>query len=288
MKAVFFEKDRIENIGTVLASLPSDTGKNKKNHAANFLDSSLPVSVREEVSIAVRCAMIAAIFSARTNGNTSLPPSLTIEKAVNWFNQLPLDPVELTLLGFAAVYHLLHVLVSDTHYLSSSESSSSSSSSPVPGQSASSADDEADNAQHAARERAQSLNFPNLGRVASELMYWARNAYNPAFYGFTSELVEVVEKECTSLCQSAGVDVADYTRVRDHKVKTKRRRHRRSKKRGRQSADGSGKQPSVGQADCDQSPVVPSSPVDEAKSRSQKDGSTSACREIPPILSTLS
>ena len=287
MKAVFFEKDRIENIGAVLASLPSDTGKDKKNHAVNFLDSSLPVSVREEVSIAVRCAMIAAIVSARTNDNASLPPSFTIEKAVNWFNQLPLDPVELTLLGFASVYHLLHVLVSDTDYISSSESSSSSSS-PVPGQSACSADDEADNEQHQARERAQSPNIPNLGRVAAELIYWARNAYNPAFYGFTSEIVEVVEKECTGLCQSAGVDVAEYTRLRDHKTKTKRRRQRRSKKKGRRSTDGSVKRPSIGQADCEESSVAPSSPVNETKPSSQKDSAASACRDIPPMLSTSS
>lgn len=268
MKAVFFEKDRIENIGSVLASLPSDSGKNKKNHAVNFLDSSLPVSVREEVSIAVRCAMIAAIFSARANGNTSLPPSFTIDKAVNWFNQLPLDPVELTLLGFSAVYHLLHVLVSDTDYLSSSDSGSSSPS-PVPRPGTSSAD-EADNKLQPTRERIQPPSFPNLGRVASDLMYWARNAYNPAFYGFTSELVEAIEKECTELCQSAGVDVAEYSRVCEHKLKSKRRRQRRSKRRSKAAS-----------AEVDTAPTEP-----EVKTGAvpQKDGP--GCREIPPMLST--
>lgn len=277
MKAVFFEKDRVENIGTVLASLPSDSGKNKKNHAVNFLDSSLPVSVREEVSIAVRCAMIAAIFSARANGNTSssLPPSFTIDKAVNWFNQLPLDPVELTLLGFSAVYHLLHVLVCDTDYLSSSDSGSSSPS-PVVGPGTSSAD-EADNEHKQTRERIQPANFPNFGRVASDLMYWARNAYNPAFYGFTSELVEAVEKECTELCRSAGVDVAEYSRVRDHKLKSKRRRQRRSKRQSKTA--NSDKRSSV---EVDQSVTAPASP--EATKPAQKDGPV--CREIPPVLST--
>lgn len=268
MKAVFFEKDRIENIGTVLASLPSDSGKNKKNHAVNFLDSSLPVSVREEVSIAVRCAMIAAIISARANGNTSLPPSFTIDKAVNWFNQLPLDPVELTLLGFSAVYHLLHVLVSDTDYLSSSDSGSSSPS-PVPRPGTSSAD-EADNKLQPTRKRIQPPSFPNLGRVASDLMYWARNAYNPAFYGFTSELVEAIEKECTELCQSAGVDVAEYSRVREHKLKSKRRRQRRSKRRSKAAS-----------VEVDTAPTEP-----EVKTGAvpQRDGP--GCREIPPMLST--
>lgn len=265
MKAVFFEKDRVENIGTVLASLPSDSGKNKKNHVVNFLDSSLPVSVREEVSIAVRCAMIAAIFSARASGNTSLPPSFTIDKAVNWFNQLPLDPVELTLLGFSAVYHLLHVLVSDTDYLSSSDSGSSSPS-PVPRGTSSA--DEADNELQPTRERTQPPSFPNLGRVASDLMYWARNAYNPAFYGFTSELVEAIEKECTELCQSAGVDVAEYSRVREHKLKSKRRRQRRSKRRSKSSVEVV---------------TAPAEPT-EPEVKTQKDGP--GCREIPPMLST--
>lgn len=239
MKAVFFEQDRIKNIGTVLDALPSDSGKNKKNHAFNFLDSSLPVSIREEISIAVRCAMIAAIFSARATGSDALPASFTMQKAINWFNQLPLDPVEMTLLGFAAVYHLLHVLVFDTDYISSSDSSGSSS--PVPGTSslsaASSADDEADAAEdvRATRERGtQSESFPNLGRVAAELVYWARNAYNPSFYGFTPDLVDAVEKECTSLCQSAGVNIADYSRLHDHKLKTKRRK---TKKRNKLAAN---------------------------------------------------
>jgi hypothetical protein len=63
--------------------------------------------------------------------------------------------------------------------------------------------------------------MPNLGRVASELIYWARNAYNPAFYGFTSNLVKVIETECTSLCQTAGVHVADYSCVQEEKSKAK-------------------------------------------------------------------
>ncbi|RHZ52975.1 hypothetical protein CDV55_103346 [Aspergillus turcosus] len=215
MKAVFFERDRVANIGSVLAALPKDTGKNKQNQASNFLDSSLPVSVREEISTAVRCAMIAAIFTARATGDASLPAAFTVQRAIHWFNSLPLDPVELTLVEFAAIYHLLRILASDIDYLASSDSSAPPSPMSIP----SSSDDEA-----GASQRNNNIiphPIPNLGRVASELIYWARNAYNPAFYGFTSNLVKVIETECTSLCRTAGVHVADYSCVQEEKSRAK-------------------------------------------------------------------
>ncbi|KAF7159053.1 hypothetical protein CNMCM5623_004286 [Aspergillus felis] len=220
MKAVFLERDRVANIGSVLAALPKDNGKNKQNQASNFLDSSLPISVREEISTAVRCAMIAAIFTARATGDTSLPASFTVQKAIHWFNRLPLDPVELTLLEFAAVYHLLHILASDIDYLASSDSSVPSSPMSKASDSLSSSEDD----EGGASRRNNNIiphPIPNLGRVASELIYWARNAYNPAFYGFTSNLVKVIETECTSLCQTAGVHVADYSCVQEEKSKAK-------------------------------------------------------------------
>jgi hypothetical protein len=220
MKAVFFERDRVANIGSVLAALPKDNGKNKQNQASNFLDSSLPISVREEISIAVRCAMIAAIFTARATGDTSLPASFTVQKAIHWFNRLPLDPVELTLLEFAAVYHLLHILASDIDYMASSDSSAPSS----PMSKASDTLPSSEDDEGGASRRSNNIiphPIPNLGRVASELIYWARNAYNPAFYGFTSNLVKVIETECTSLCQTAGVHVTDYSCVQEEKSKAK-------------------------------------------------------------------
>lgn len=227
MKAVFFEQDRVANIGSVLAALPKEKGKNKSNQTFKFLDSSLPMSVREEITIAVRCAMIAAVFTARATGDTSLPASFTVEKATDWFNKLPLDPVELTLVGFAAVYHLLHVLASDTDYLFSSDSSSPSS--PV---SKALSSDESDDQQPVKQVPAQPI--PNLGRVASELMYWARNAYNPAFYGFTANLVRVIESECTSLCHSAGVDVTDYSCIQEERNKARKQtKKKRSSRRSR-------------------------------------------------------
>ncbi|KAK1149090.1 Clr6 histone deacetylase associated PHD protein-2 Cph2 [Aspergillus melleus] len=228
MKAVFFEQDRVANIGSVLSALPKEKGKNKSNQTFKFLDSSLPVSVREEITIAVRCAMIAAVFTARSTGDASLPASFTVEKATSWFNKLPLDPVELTLVGFAAVYHLLHVLASDTDYLFSSDSSSPSSpvSKPL------SSSDEADDEEPVKQILTQPI--PNLGRVASELMYWARNAYNPAFYGFTANLVKVIESECTSLCHGAGVDVTDYSCIQEERSKARKQtKKKRSSKRSR-------------------------------------------------------
>lgn len=215
MKAVFFEQDRVANIGKVLAALPKD--KNKQSQASNFLDSSLPISVREEISIAVRCAMIAAIFTARATGDASIPPAFTVQRAVNWFNRLPLDPVELTLLEFAAVYHLLHVMASDIDYLASSDSSAPSSPLSKPADAFCSGD-ESDSSTRQGNDIIPH-SIPNLGRVASELIYWARNAYNPAFYGFTTKLVSVIETECVSLCESAGVDVADYSSVQEEKIK---------------------------------------------------------------------
>lgn len=220
MNSVFLEHNRVENVGKVLAALPSDKGKNKQCHASNFLDSSLPTSVREEIAISVRCSMIAAVVTARIKGDDSLPASFTPEMATTWFNKLALDPVELTLLGFAAVYHLLHVLVSDTDYLLSSDSSAASTplseGSPVFG-----GVDNADDPPTCKREMpAESI--PNVGRVAAELIYWSRNAYNPAFYGFTDRIVDVIERECTSLCDRAGVNVDDYleARQKEHKKKT--------------------------------------------------------------------
>lgn len=221
MMAVFFERDRVANIGSVLAALPKEKGKNKQNQASNFLDSSLPISVREEISTAVRCAMIAAIFNARATGDTSLPATFTVEKAIHWFNRLPLDPVELTLLEFAAVYHLLHILASDIDYLASSDSSAPPSPMSKASDMLSSSSDDGEDGASQRNNNIIPHPMPNLGRVASELIYWARNAYNPAFYGFTSNLVKVIETECTSLCQTAGVHVADYSCVQEEKSKAK-------------------------------------------------------------------
>lgn len=239
MKAVFFEQDRIKNVGAVLATLPSDKRKGEWNHSTNFLDSSLPVSVREEISIAVRCAMIAAVVTARSAGDTSLPASFTIQKAINWFNQLPIDPVELSLIGFSAVYHLLHLLASDVDYIASSDSSSPSA---PASEAASSADDEADEkpkaTEHTKASRKLAVcprDIPNLGRVSAELIYWARHAYNPAFYGFSSSLVEIVVKSCTTVCRNAGINVEDFIHSPPEPAPSRKRKSRRRRGGSNQS-----------------------------------------------------
>ncbi|KAJ5455207.1 hypothetical protein N7475_010328 [Penicillium sp. IBT 31633x] len=226
MKAVFFEQNRIENVGAVLAALPKEKRKGSHSHSSNFLDSSLPVSVRDEISIAVRCAMIAAIVTARSTGDaSSLPESFTIQKAITWFNELPIDPVEFSLLGFSSVYHLLHLLASDVDYIASSDSSSPSN---AASDATSSADDEAEEKPRLVRKLSICpRDIPNLGRVSAELIYWARNAYTPAFYGFSSTLVEVIVKSCTSICQNAGINVDDYMRIPPDRAQSKKRRARR-------------------------------------------------------------
>ncbi|KAJ5793245.1 uncharacterized protein N7503_009223 [Penicillium pulvis] len=245
MKAVFFDQDRIKNVGAVLATLPKDKRKGEWSRAANFLDSSLPISVRDEISIAVRCAMIAAIITARSAGDTSLPESFTIQKAINMFNQLPIDPVELSLLGFSAVYHLLHLLASDVDYIVSSDSSSPSS--PV-SEAGSSADDEAEDKPRISRKLAVCpRDIPNVGRVAAELIYWSRNAYNPAFYGFSSSLVDVIVKSCTTVCENAGVKVDDYLQTPPEPIPSRKRKFRRRRGGSDQSL----------QSDADQDLVEP-------------------------------
>ena len=224
MKAVFFDQGRIENIGKVLDALPYDNKETgTTSQTINLVDSSLPVSVREEVSIAVRCAMIAAVFKARASGDTALPKFLTIDRATTWFNQLPVNPVELTLIGFAAVFHLIHVLSINNDLASNSSTSYSSSAS----SDASSSGNEDASKVHSQIE---------LGRVASELVYWARHAYNPAFYGVRVEHVDVIESECRMLCDKAGVKVEDMSKTRQESLKSKKRKQRKKKKTSRKGS----------------------------------------------------
>ncbi|KAJ5280549.1 hypothetical protein N7478_005921 [Penicillium angulare] len=275
MKSVFFDQDRIKNVGAVLATLPKDKHKSQWNQTANFLDSSLPVSVRDEISIAVRCAMIAAIVSARSTGDTSLPASFTIQKAINWFNQLPIDPVELSLLGFASVYHLLHLLAADVDYIASSDSSSPSS--PV-SDAASSADDEADEKPRTARKLAVCpRDIPNIGRVAADLIYWSRNAYNPAFYGFSSNLVDVIVKSCTALCENAGLNVDDYVHTPPEPMPSRKRKTRRRR--------GGSDQSLISDADQDTIETRMGKPLRRERSASNDTGygSLSLEEDVPSI-----
>ncbi|KAJ5555341.1 hypothetical protein N7535_007777 [Penicillium sp. DV-2018c] len=278
MKAVFFEHNRIENVGAVLAALPKEKRKESQSQSSNFLDSSLPVSVRDEISIAVRCAMIAAVVTERSTGDVcSLPECFTIQKAITWFNQLPIDPVEFSLIGFSSVYHLLHLLASDIDYIASSDSSSSST---AASEAASSADDEAEDKPRPIHKFSICpRDIPNLGRVSAELIYWARNAYTPAFYGFSSTLVDVIVTSCTEICKNAGLNVEDYMRTAPERALIKKRRTRR--RRG---------EPQSTQSDADQDLVdgpVPMPALRRERSASNDTGYGSLsveedAQEIPP------
>jgi hypothetical protein len=221
MRAVLFEQNRLYDIKTVLNALPSKKNNQRSSEVSNFLDSSIPMSVRNELAISVRCAMIAAIIKARTTNDTSFPSHLTIRKAINWLNELPLDPIELTLISFAAVYHLLHTIVAYGDLLSSSSASSSSPSatssdfsisttkSAPPAPSPLIKDDSLSPPPTHKRVRSNSASepTPQYSRIANDLVYWARNAYNPAFYGLTSSMVDTVEAECVSICKNVGIDL---------------------------------------------------------------------------------
>jgi hypothetical protein len=222
MRAVLFEQNRLYDIKTVLNALPSKKNNQKSQEVSNFLDSSIPMSVRNELAISVRCAMIAAIIKARTTNDTSFPSHLTIRKAINWLNELPLDPIELTLISFAAVYHLLHSVVAYGDLLSSSSASSSSPSATSSDFSISTTKSappapppltktESSTSQSPIHKRVRSNSAseptPQYSRIANDLVYWARNAYNPAFYGLTSSMVDTVETECVSICDNVGIDL---------------------------------------------------------------------------------
>ncbi|OKL62886.1 hypothetical protein UA08_01744 [Talaromyces atroroseus] len=223
IRAVLFEQNRLYDIKSVLTALPSK--KHQKSQVSNFLDSSLPMAVREEIAIAVRCAMIAAIIKARTTNDTSFPSHLTIRKAINWLNQLPLDPIELTLVSFAAVYHLLHTVVAYGDLLSSSSASSPSSDFSVsttksappsllkdnPSRPSSPSAAQTISNPRRVRSNSTSEPTPQYSRIAGDLMYWARNAYNPAFYGLTTTMVDTVEAECISICKDVGIDLLGAT-----------------------------------------------------------------------------
>lgn len=206
IKAVFFDEGRVGNINAVLAALPKPK-INKSNNATIFVDTSVPPSARDEISTAVRCAMIAAILKGQVGSKS---PQFTLRNAIELFNKLPVDPVELTLLGFSSLYHLLHIVASDERLMpSSSLSSSVYSSSLTDGGCESDAENEKSD---------ERLPLPDLGRVASGLIYWVRNAYNPISSGFTTSIAENVVDGCVEACGNAGlhidVDVIDREMTR--------------------------------------------------------------------------
>ncbi|KAK2731629.1 hypothetical protein FQN55_004547 [Onygenales sp. PD_40] len=208
IKAVFFDEDRVSNINSVLAALPRS-----KNQPAisstNFLDSSVPPSARAEISIAVRCAMIAAILKGQAGTDPSTSSQLTLHNAITLFNILPVDPVELTILGFASLYHLLHVIAAEESLLTNASLSSSicTTSSDLSSTPTTQLSDHTLDTASTTTSTSTSLPTPDLRRIALGLTYWVRNAYNPISSGFNSDSVEKAVQGCIDACGRVGIQL---------------------------------------------------------------------------------
>ncbi|WEW57318.1 Clr6 histone deacetylase associated PHD protein-2 Cph2 [Emydomyces testavorans] len=213
IKALFFDEDRVTNINSVLAALPRPK-REPATSATIFLDSSVPPSIRDEICTAVRCAMIAAILRGQIRNQESASSQLSLHNAIELFNRLPIDTVELTLLGFASLYHLLHMVSMDERLAPSSSLSSSLCS-------ASDCFSVSNLSSQGSANGKAPLPLPDLGRVASRLMYWVKNAYNPISSGFTDSLAEKVVDGCVEVCRNAGVDIDDM------EANTERKGHRK-------------------------------------------------------------
>ncbi|QVM10377.1 hypothetical protein D8B26_005038 [Coccidioides posadasii str. Silveira] len=209
IKALFFDEDRVANINSVLAALPRPK-REPSSSASIFLDSSVPPSVRDEICIAVRCAMIAAILQGQAGAQEPSSSKLSLHNAIELFNRLPIDAVELTLMGFAPLYHLLHMVSMDDRLVPSTSLSSSVCSSDNLSVCLSSTQDSAVGT--------HPLPLPDLARIASELMYWVQNAYNPISSGFTDCLVDKVVNGCVEACRNAGVDINETKINKERKM----------------------------------------------------------------------
>ncbi|KAK2829845.1 hypothetical protein FQN49_007202, partial [Arthroderma sp. PD_2] len=216
VKALFFEEDRIKNVNAVLATLPTGKLHNPCSTCGltNFLDSSIPPSARDEIFIGVRCAMIAAILRGQVGKGEDEPVSspFSLASAIKQFNAAPVDEVELTLLGFASHYHLLHITATDERLLPCTSLTSSVYSSTT---------DLVDGSEtttcHGGE---QDIPIPDLARIAADLIFWVRNAYNPISSGLNAKLMEKVVVDCVEACHNAGVDI-DIKKIQ--RIKTHQR-----------------------------------------------------------------
>ncbi|KAI5300598.1 hypothetical protein KEM55_006302 [Ascosphaera atra] len=142
MKAVFVDEDRVANINAVLFALskPSRPAANGEQApmkvAASLLSlyeatSPVPSCIRVDLRLAIRAAMIIAILRRQViqhagqligirgriqfGGNTcsGRDPRLTVAGALKAFNNLPVDAVELGLVGCAALWWALRVVAKE-------------------------------------------------------------------------------------------------------------------------------------------------------------------------------
>jgi hypothetical protein len=192
IKAVFFDQGRMENVKFVLAALQPPK-RNSSTNSSLFVDTSVPASVRGEISIAVRCAMIAASLSGKVDAHASAEASgLSLRDATDLFNNLPVDPAQLTLLSFASLYHLLHIVATDGRLFRDSSASSPNTAS---SQIASSEDEAA----------TETRPLPDITRVARALIEWARKATHPSSRGLTRIVSKDIIQACVDACQTAGI-----------------------------------------------------------------------------------
>jgi hypothetical protein len=193
IKAVFFDQGRMENIKFVLAALQPPK-RNSSTNSSLFVDTSVPASARGEISIAVRCAMIAASLSAKADAHASAEAfGLSVRDAIDLFNNLPVDPAHLTLLSFASLYHLLRIVATDDRLLRDTSAwppTTASSQLPSP-------EDEA--------ATQETIPLPDIARVAHALIEWVRKATHPSSRGLTRIASKDVIQSCVDACQTAGI-----------------------------------------------------------------------------------
>ena len=113
VKAVFFDGMRAANIQTVLAALPSSRSSTTDSalespveSLPNFIDSSTPASACPEIGVVLQCAMTMAMLYSSPQGD-----NIPEHQAANLFANLPINPIEMTLLSFAPVYYVLRMMM---------------------------------------------------------------------------------------------------------------------------------------------------------------------------------
>lgn len=112
IKAVFFDGIRAANIQSVLSALPSSRPSVPESELdlaptslPVFIDSSTPVSACADISIGLQCAMTMAMLESSTQEEEA-----RVQQAVSLFANMPMNPIEMTLLSFIPVYYVLQRL----------------------------------------------------------------------------------------------------------------------------------------------------------------------------------
>lgn len=116
VKAVFLTTSRTKNIETVCAALPVPSDEKTTNTSQpslalpTFIDSSTPFAACAEISTAVACAKIMSLLEKES----SVGSIMDTKQATALYNQLPLDPADMTLLSFASAAMVLKRLANES------------------------------------------------------------------------------------------------------------------------------------------------------------------------------